>query len=285
VTTQTQQTRRTQAQPQAPDYAAAMPEDQQRHARVREIASDRRYAEAKRLYQEQRFTELCPPGQCLGLTASGVACLGTMLDDCPRRVRDQREQRARMLANTQVPARAAQSQWDRVPEAFREKLEAYVRNLRGNVSRGRGVLMVGGPGCGKTSALGIIAREAVEAGLAQCLYVSSGIKLLDGIMAWQVRGQNEDTFTMYRYMPLLLVDDFDRAFQVTGKGPDSTALARLDAFSDERYSDGLATCVAMNASSEQLAGVRELTRTVDRWRECMVTMGSNASSQRTEATG
>lgn len=291
MTQQQTQTRR-RTYPQPADYAAAVEPvvepvaaaepDSQRRARMREIAGDPRYAEAKRLYQQARWTELCPPGQCLGLTASGVRCLGTMLDDCPRRVRDDHDARARMLANTQVPTRAAQAQWDRVPEAYREKLRAYVAALAANVAAGRGVLMVGGPGCGKTSALGIVAREAVELGMRECLYVASGMRLLDGIMAWQVRGDNEDTYTMYRHMPLLLVDDLDRAFQVAGKADGSAALARLDAFFDERYADGLATCVAMNASHEQLQGVRELVRTVDRWRECMVTMGTTAGSQRTE---
>jgi len=161
------------------------------------------------------------------------------------------------------------ARWDRVPADMVGPLRKYVASIRENMREGRGLLLAGGVGCGKTSALALICLEARKYG--EVAYI-----LAPDLYALLLRGtrEAEETVAYYRNVDLLLLDDVDRLYL----GSD-WLLAQIDTFAEHRYAAKLATVATAN-NWEAIKEIEALGRLRDRWRQTMKFVKSRAASQR-----
>jgi len=166
-------------------------------------------------------------------------------------------------------ARYWNASWDRVAADIRPGVQEYVDNIRENMRDGRGLLVVGGVGCGKTSVLALICLEARKYG--EVAYV-----LAPDLYAALHKGtrEAEETVAYYRNVDLLLLDDVDRLYLGS-----EWLLSRLDTFAEHRYARKLATVATAN-NWAAVKGVEELGRMRDRWRQTMKFIRINGPSQR-----
>lgn len=247
-------------------------------ARVQQLAADPRAKANRDLLLAHDYTRLCPAGPCAGTAANGFWCLAADANTCVRMKENRVERQRIALDRMGVPDGYRGGDQSRVIESWKPRLAEYMESLGAKVNDGLGLVFGGAPGTGKSQCLGLIAEMAATVGI-DCCYCAGGDTLVDAIMGSIVRGK-ETKHDDYKLCDLLLVDDLDRALAVAKADGSSAALARLDTFFDFRYATRRATCVATNATGDQILKVAELQRTVDRWRERMVWLGTQDTSQR-----
>ena len=169
--------------------------------------------------------------------------------------------------------------WDRVRATGKqlEVLRAYCDGVDENMRLGRGLILTGAPGIGKTMLLALVALSAMPS-VAEVYYCKRGEALLDTVLASRYRDDHEEYRAMLR-ADLLLLDDVDRLFDAS-KGDIERGIPALDALADDRYAAMRSTVVASNRTVAELAQVPGLARSVDRWRQCMVSVHLAGGSQR-----
>ena len=136
----------------------------------------------------------------------------------------------------------------------RRVVTGYIERLGEHVRAGRGLLLVGGWGVGKTSILALVAAAAWEAGLP-CELVH-GDRLATLLRSWAE--PHRALVERLKRVALLLIDDL----------PNEPGL--LDELGEYRHGHGLATCVSTNMAVEGEGAVLrqpEWRRLADRWRE------------------
>jgi len=159
----------------------------------------------------------------------------------------------------------------------RTDIEKYLENLSDNFSRGKGLLLVGPVGVGKTCSLivllkGILKRTARERvvtytsdnktegtgqiGFASTLFATSN-KIFNAVFR-----KDEVFLSALQNVQFLFIDDFGREYF------SDFAWSSFEEMIDYRYSNKLCTFVTTNLTAKALAGNEKLGRVVDRWREC-----------------
>lgn len=181
--------------------------------------------------------------------------------------------------------------WDACRERLREPqvICAYLDELEERVKDGRGLLLLGPIGVGKTAALALIARDA-QGKTPGAWYVT--VTRLIGHLLRQTELRREMVYRRAEYnlpkgreevvdpklWPLLLLDEFGAAYE------SDYAMAALEDYLGWRYDHKLATCVASNLTPEQIRRNPHYARLVDRWRETCDVVVIGGPSQR-RATG
>jgi DNA replication protein DnaC len=157
---------------------------------------------------------------------------------------------------------------------------AYLDEIGARVEQGRGLVLLGPTGVGKTAALALIAREARGRVTSVC-YTTVG-RLMPAVL--RALRENADKTAPYPASlwgdaRLLLLDEFGAAYE------SDYAMAGFEDFMGWRYDHRLATCVAGNLTPEQIRENPHYARMVDRWRETCVVVAIGGESQRKERMG
>lgn len=144
-----------------------------------------------------------------------------------------------------------------VEQTIRADVAAYLDGVREHIRQGRGLLLSGAVGTGKTAILGLIAERACDERLSGVEFVHCST-----LFAAFYRRAKDDAERVLRWREcsLLLLDDFGMAYA------HDFPVAEFEAFCEHRHSEILATCVTTNARVEDLQESRQWARIYDRWR-------------------
>lgn len=161
-----------------------------------------------------------------------------------------------LLKRAGVPEKYRNGEWEKCSAAA--DLQPWVANLRNHAAAGRGLILTGPVGTGKSTTAGIVARTAIQTGLSvQWEYVPS---LLDEM---EDRGLKRAAFARQRFVDVLVLDDFGVANLQAWQIP------LIDKIVEHRYGRHLSTIVTSNVPLSMMAGDEAISRFVDRWRERM----------------
>jgi DNA replication protein DnaC len=159
--------------------------------------------------------------------------------------------------------------WDRVPVSVRDDLKRWCSGIGNRVQHGRGLILVGDMGTGKSSAAGLVCREAVKAGKTVAwVYVPT---MLNEV---QDRSLRQSVMNRQLGADLVVWDDFG------AKDPAEWDIERLDEIVEARYSRRKSLVVTTNWSKKRMEADRRLGRIMDRWRERMGGLYLVGDSQR-----
>jgi DNA replication protein DnaC len=182
---------------------------------------------------------------------------------------------------------------ERYWEATRDKLREggaildYLEHLPARVQDGKGLLLLGPLGTGKTAAFALIAREAFEripgvwyTTTTRCIrHLLHGSEMrTEWVSEQEPIGtyRAEKTRVDPRYWELLLLDEFGAAYE------SDWAMSAFEDYLGERYDRKLATCIAANLTPDQIRENPHYTRMVDRWRETCRTVVIAGDSMRSD---
>lgn len=150
------------------------------------------------------------------------------------------------------------------------EVKQYVGEIENNIESGKGLVLTGGFGAGKTTILSYIARKAFEVGKFEGVRDGEKFIPMRYVQKYDIRFSSVHNLIQrlmdgkagqYQKSDLLLLDDF--GWEYSHKFPASHLLN----FMEYRYSHRLATCVTTNLSVEQLKKSDTYAHLVDRWRD------------------
>ena len=201
-------------------------------------------------------------------------CREAHADDPPAPVLSPEEVNARRLQAVGFGRRYCYPTWEKVFADGREVLRAYAEDIGARIAEGRGLMILGGLGRGKTHALALLALAAC--GKHDVAYILAP-DLYDLLHRTDPEARAKADY--YREVDLLLLDDADRVYS-----GGEWAMARFDGFMEHRHANMRATCVTVNDFGT-LRDQPLLARTLDRWRETMELVRTQAPSQRIPLAG
>lgn len=147
-------------------------------------------------------------------------------------------------------------------ESYRKAYQ-YAKSIHAYVSAGKGLILKGSVGTGKTTLAIAIMREAVEHGI-RCQFISN-ISLQDTLL--NLLNSNRQELANYeksiRTVPLLVIDDFGAESDRTNQ---SWIVDKIGSIIGERYDAMLPTIITTNLSRDELKS-RYHERIYDRLRE------------------
>lgn len=193
----------------------------------------------------------------------------TLTLQCPRRsdcascplaradIQRAAEEKARWLRSHGVLRRYHGMRVDHVEERVQDYVTGYVERLQQHVRTGRGLLITGTTGTGKTAILGLIAEWAYDQGIRDAHFVYC----YDLYAAFYRRDEEtREQVRRWRECPLLLLDEFGAPY-----GHDFPT-SEFEGLCEHRQADHLATCVTSNLAVKALQRTPEWARIYDRWR-------------------
>ena len=160
---------------------------------------------------------------------------------------------SRLLGSAGVPKLYQKAEWEKC--RAEAPLREYARQMRRNVAQGRGLLILGPVGTGKSSAAGLVCRHAVTLDLSLLwVYVPDMLALL------REPKEFRDLVARSKRADVLVWDDFG----VTGVA--DWQIGSLDRIVEHRYREMKPMIVTTNLAREDLE-TEALERLNDRWSE------------------
>ena len=149
-----------------------------------------------------------------------------------------------------------------------KELTEYVKNLEKNVGEGRGLLILGPTGTGKTSSLVVIMKHILKK--YGCILGSDlGLRILKTDCEMIFASSNQvfnsifnrefDFINDCRLVEILMIDDFGREYF------HDFPFSEFEDMIDYRYSHKLSTFVTSNLTPKALREIKAYRRVVDRW--------------------
>ncbi len=220
---------------------------------------------------------LCPAGTCDG-TYQGVSpedarperivCLNHETAQCPRRAAAIAAARTAWFRRAGFGPRYDDPDPERVP--IRDLIDDYLADWPANLANGRGLLISGGVGVGKTMTLAYLALRLYDGGYTDvdCQFAPSLFDKLhrDAAMTRHFAG-----------VGLLMIDDLGVEYR------GDWAMARFAELVEFRHSSLAPVVVTTNLSTDSLLHQPELGRIIDRWRQSCSALTLAGESQRVRA--
>lgn len=205
-----------------------------------EVACQRCAREGTLIFRDVRL--LCP-------------LLGT--DECYQsRIRE------RLWQESGIGSRYQKAEWAKVSDTIAKLLRSFCDGI----GTGTNLILLGGVGTGKTCALSLVARAAVDSGARVAWRYTPALfdQLHKGDPAAEVA----------RMAELLVLDDF--GVQYASDWP----MSRFDALVEYRYSEYKPVAVSTNREWEDLTADPLYSRIVSRWREDAVIIATGGEDRR-----
>jgi len=163
----------------------------------------------------------------------------------------------------------------RVEQSARAMVAGYIENLGDHVREGRGILICGELGVGKTAILSLIAGRAFELNIdTRFCYAYD---LHDSF--FQRRAEDQANLYSWQRCRVLLLDEFGAAYE------NEFAASEVEGFVEKRQAAKLATCVASNLSAKAIRADTRWARVWDRWRSTCWTIEIVGESKREPLEG
>ena len=178
--------------------------------------------------------------------------------------------------------------WDVDRARLREpgQVVPYLDALGEKVAEGRGLLLLGPVGVGKTATLSLIASTAMEHEIMGAWYTTATRLITHLLRGTEMRrewvysddgyggreGREEDVDP--KEWPLLLLDEFGAAYE------SEYTMGAFEDYLGYRYDRKRATCVATNLTPDEIRHNSHYARMVDRWREICIVVGIGGESMR-----
>lgn len=173
----------------------------------------------------------------------------------------------REMRIAQVPEEYRNPSWSQCPVAA--DLKPWCQGITAKAKAGRGLILSGTTGTGKSSSAGLICRAAIEAKLrVHWAYVPTMLRDL------QEKDRRQKTVNQVIAADLVIWDDFG------AKDPAEWEIELLDELVEQRHSRKKSLVVTTNWSGERLKSDQRLARMVDRWRQRMPMLYLVGKSQR-----
>lgn len=148
----------------------------------------------------------------------------------------------------------------------------YVQRLKENIERGRGMILSGTIGSGKTSILSFIAQKAFQIGkfggcaldtfTPQSWNALFDIRFCPVLKFFDLVFERDfQAIDRFRECDLLLLDDFG------AEHPSDYPVSQFEGLIEYRYANMRSTCVTTNLSVMQLRDLDFYARVIDRWRD------------------
>lgn len=185
----------------------------------------------------------------------------------PDESRSEGRLRREMVAHG-VPTRYTEAEWDQVAEVGLLEWKAP-DILRARLDRGRGLMLLGPVGTGKSSIAALVCGETLR--LGRSVRWETVGTLIDELGDAKLRA---DAMRRCRYPDLLVLDDF-------GVGALSPwQIESFDKIVESRYRNRKSMIVTGNVTPQTLANDPGLARMVDRWRQVQTSYVIGGSSRR-----
>jgi hypothetical protein len=219
----------------------------------------------------------CQEGVCDGTYAGTnpddgrperIMCLNHDTPECPRRAAAISAVRTAWFRQAGFGPRYDAPDAERVP--IRELIDDYLADWPANLANGRGLLISGGVGVGKTMTLAYIALRLYEAGFrdVDCQFAPS---LFDKLHRDASMTQH------FARIGLLMIDDLGVEYR------GEWSMARFAELVEFRHSSLAPVIVTTNLSTDSLMHQPELGRIIDRWRQSCAALTLAGESQRVRA--
>ena len=157
----------------------------------------------------------------------------------------------------------------------RVAVTAYLDALFDNINSGRGLIVSGPPGVGKTSILSHIYQHCMWSKLLMDIRYSIRYEFMPKLFDALTRADVD--MGCYEKPDILLLDDFGREYQ------NDFAMSRFEALVEHRYANAKSVVITTNLSRERLAHTDKWERIVDRWRETCDLLQVGGESMRKSA--
>ena len=180
-------------------------------------------------------------------------------DLCPHWAARQKNARESALSNIDFALRWDPATWAGLAPEIKKTMLIYCQTLRARLVKGHGLIISGGVGGGKTSALALIAHAFVantalgDAGRGGLLYVEAA-QLTEWLSAWEPTEKTDAV----EYASLLLFDDLGT------EHADARVAAKLNLLMDRRWKKKRSTVVTTNLTKEELTASGQQARLLDR---------------------
>jgi DNA replication protein DnaC len=203
----------------------------------------------------------------------------------------ERQSSSTLLVEVGVPTRYLTASWDELTPQIAEPITAYCENIERNLRTGRGLLIFGGYGTGKTSALVLIVDAALQVDLPVSYAIPTWeeeegvveiirpaeVRFVVGSDLYRMLHRPDDyaeRLADLEAADLLVIDDFDQLYATDWN------VMQFEALMDQRY--GQMRSTVMSANSSALLDRQELARMRDRLRETseVVLVGDEVRSRR-----
>jgi DNA replication protein DnaC len=206
----------------------------------------------------------CPLGLCDGSGFIVEEATNTASDCACRAARIARRRTAGLEGRLPKRYRGVSFERAPVPEIARvapdqvQVVREYVRNLEGNLDRGRGLWLMGDVGTGKTTLAMIVSKAAIDAGRSVAIY---SLPRLLGL----IRGAIETETGMVGFLERLVSVDLLHIDDLGAEHTTDWVLEQLYSIVNTRYEDERAMVVTTNLNYEELLtqlGERTVSRLV-----------------------
>lgn len=155
----------------------------------------------------------------------------------------------------------------------KNEIAEYLHDFPEKIESGKGLLLSGGTGVGKTSILSWIARNAFRFGswtgyrddgeFVPLTWVPNYKVIFISVSRFfnLIFERRSDLIEKYQKADLLLLDDFGREYQV------DFPISRFEEFIEYRYANMLSMCITTNLLQRQMRQLDIYERIIDRFRD------------------
>ena len=173
---------------------------------------------------------------------------------------------------------------NRIPEL--DSVKKYCLEIEKNIQAGRGLLIMGTVGVGKTSMLSYIAQQIYNLNQRPIKidfktntaigYRKYSMSVLRATQLYKLFFTKNSDLSIYETCNLFGLDDFGTEYNT------DFPMSLFEDFVETRYSKMLATIITTNFSPDKIKQLTQYERIIDRWRETtdQIVISSKYKSQR-----